>query len=112
MRWPNRSQSKFLYLGALAALSAAVAFLIIARTPPTPRKIAEALVQRVKEGNPVSRSEIEQLFGAPHERAFQGWDAVYLLGDDDSYFAIDGLWLGIRLQPGTINIGDAAVFSD
>jgi len=111
MRRLNHPRSKFACLGICVALAAAVVFLAFPRTALTPRAIAEALVQRVKAGNFVSRFEIEQLLQAPYERAFEGWDAVYLLGDDGSYFRIDGLWLGIRLQPGTNTIRSAAVFS-
>jgi len=67
MRRLNRSRAKFIYLGICVALAAAVLFLAFPRTAPTPRAIAEALVQRVKAGNSVSRFEIEQLLEAPYE---------------------------------------------
>ncbi len=72
MRWMSHSRSKFSYLGILAASVAAVVFLSMPHTALSPRKIAEALAQRVKSGNTVSQSEIEQLFGAPYERVFDG----------------------------------------
>jgi hypothetical protein len=46
-----------------------------------------------------TRAEIEAQLGfVSRARGFEGWDMIYLLGDERGFFSIDGEWLVIRLD--------------
>lgn len=46
-----------------------------------------------------TRAEIEAQLGLMSQlRSFEGWDMVYLLGDERGFFSIDDEWLVIRLN--------------